>query len=73
MAPKIQDTIKIVCNRIAYMMFRAKDFINKIYNFPDDTIALDVVGRANLNEWRGVYTPQIFIDDYNMYNMKFVF
>ena len=68
-----KDTIKIVCNGIAYMMFRAKDFINKIYNSPDDIVALDVVGRANLNEWRGVYTPQIFIDDYNMYNMKFVF
>lgn len=68
-----KDTVKIVCNGIAYMMFRAKDFINKIYNFPNDIIALDIVGRANLNEWRGVYTPQIFIDDYNIYDMKFVF
>lgn len=68
-----KDTLKITYNGIAYMMFRAKELINKIYDFPTNIIALDIVGRANLNEWRGVYTPQIFIDDYNIYDDSLTF
>ena len=29
-------------------------------------IKLEVVGRANLNEWMGNYTPQIFITNYQI-------
>lgn len=68
-----KDTLKITYNGIAYMMFRAKELINKINEFPVNEIALDIVGRANLNEWRGIYTPQIFIDDYNIYDDSLVF
>lgn len=68
-----QDTVKIMCNGIAYMMFHAKDFIDRVRHVPFSTIAIDVVGRANMNEWRGVYTPQIFIDDYNLYDYDLMF
>ena len=68
-----QDTVKIMYNGIAYMMFHAKDFIDRVRHVPFSTITIDVVGRANMNEWRGVYTPQIFIDDYNLYNYDLMF
>lgn len=59
---KNQDTIKITKNGIAYMKFFAKDFIEEMKSYPND-IKLEVVGRANLNEWGGRVTPQIFIEN----------
>lgn len=59
---KNQDTIKITKNGIAYMKFFAKDFIEELKSYPND-IKLEVVGRANLNEWGGRVTPQIFIEN----------
>lgn len=60
-----KDTVKILKNGIAYMMFKAKNFIEEINNLPYNNIRLEVVGRANINNWMGNLTPQIFIDDYN--------
>lgn len=59
---KNQDTVKIMKNGIAYMKFFAKDFIEELKSYPND-IKLEVVGRANLNEWGGRVTPQIFIEN----------
>ena len=59
---KNQDTVKITKNGIAYMKFFAKDFIEELKSYPND-IKLEVVGRANLNEWGGRITPQIFIEN----------
>lgn len=53
---KNQDTVKIIKNGIAYMKFFAKDFIEELKSYPND-IKLEVVGRANLNEWGGRVTP----------------
>jgi len=61
---KNQDTVKIEKFGIAYMKFHAKDFINELAKY--DSIKLEVVGRANLNEWGGTYTPQIFITNYQI-------
>lgn len=63
---KNADTVKIVKFGIAYMKFHAKDFIEELNQYNE--ITLDVVGRANLNEWMGNYTPQIFIDNYEVRN-----
>lgn len=63
---KNADTVKIVKFGIAYMKFHAKDFIQELQEYNE--ITLDVVGRANLNEWMGNYTPQIFIDNYEVRN-----
>lgn len=27
---------------------------------------MEVIGRGNVNEWMGNYTPQIFIEDYEI-------
>ena len=61
---KNQDTVKITKFGIAYMKFHAKDFIEELGKY--DEVKLEVVGRANLNEWGGTYTPQIFISNYQI-------
>jgi hypothetical protein len=43
------------------MKFHAKDLIEELAQHPD--MKIEVVGRANLNEWGGKVTPQIFIED----------
>lgn len=64
---KNQDTVKCMVNGVAYMFFHAKDFISKLDELGDD-IKLEVVGRPNMNEWMGTFTPQIFVSDYEVRN-----
>lgn len=61
---KNQDTVKITKFGIAYMKFHAKEFLEELAKY--DNVKLEVVGRANLNEWMGNYTPQIFISNYQI-------
>lgn len=61
---KNADTVRIEKFGIAYMKFHAKDFIQELAQYND--IKLEIIGRANVNEWMGNYTPQIFIDDYQI-------
>ena len=46
------------------MKFHAKDMIEELNKLNE--IKLEVVGRANLNEWMGRYTSQIFISNYQI-------
>ena len=59
-----KDTLKIVKNGVAYMKFFAKDLIKELSK--GNKFRMDIVGRANLNEWMGTITPQIFIDAYDI-------
>ena len=61
---KNSDTVKIEKFGVAYMKFHAKDFIQELAQY--DSIKLEVVGRANLNEWGGYQIPQIFITNYQI-------
>lgn len=61
---KNKDTVKIVKNGIAYMKFFAKDLIEELNQH--ESIKLELVGKANLNEWNGITTPQIFIESYEI-------
>ena len=61
---KNSDTVKIEKFGVTYIKFHAKDFINELAKY--DSIKLEVVGRANLNEWMGNFTPQIFITNYQI-------
>lgn len=65
-----EDTIKIEKNGVAYMKFKSKKFIEEIKN--KESFILNLVGRANLNEWRGRKTPQIFIDDYEIIDEEII-
>ena len=58
---KNKDTVKFEKFGIAYMKFHAKDLIEELSKHP--SMKIEVVGRANLNEWGGRITPQIFIED----------
>lgn len=70
---KNKDTVKIIVNEIAYMLFHAKNFISELESLETSSYRLKVVGRANMNEWMGNKTPQIFIDDYNLYDNSLLF
>ena len=59
------DTVKIEYNGMSYLRFRAKDLIDEMKE-QGGNFELEIVGRANLNEWGGRVTPQIFIDDYEI-------
>ena len=58
---KNKDTVKFEKFGIAYMKFHAKDLIEELSKH--SSMKIEVVGRANLNEWGGKVTPQIFIED----------
>lgn len=68
---KNMDTLKIRKFGISYMKFHAKDLIEELQKYKE--IKMEVVGRANLNEWGGTVTPQIFIDQYQIENGEFGF
>lgn len=59
------DTIKFSCGGIDFIKFKAKDLIEEVANNPKAT-TIDIVGKANMNEWGGRRTPQIMIDDYQI-------
>lgn len=58
---KNKDTLKISKNGITYIKFFAKDLINEISKYNE--MQLTIVGTANVNEWNGIVTPQLFIKD----------
>ena len=63
---KNKDTVKFEKFGIAYMKFHAKDLIEELSKH--SSMKIEVVGRANLNEWCGKVTPQIFIEDIEVKN-----
>lgn len=68
---KNKDTVKIVKNGVAYMKFFAKDLIEELDSFGGQ-MKMEVIGRANLNEWMGKVTPQIYIDSYEIKEDKLI-
>ena len=58
---KNKDTLKISKNGITYIKFFAKDLINEISKYNE--MQLTIVGTANVNEWMGNVTPQLFIKE----------
>jgi len=59
-----KDSIKISCNGIDYIRFKDSDFIEQVIN--NRTALLTIYGRANLNNYMGKTTVQIFCDDYEL-------
>ena len=58
------DTLKINKFGISYMKFFAKDLIQKLNELNE--IKINLIGKPNLNEWGGSFTPQIFIEAYEV-------
>lgn len=59
---KNNDTLRFEKNGITYIKFHAKDLIERL-NGVNGELKVEVVGKANLNEWMGRVTPQIMIED----------
>ena len=59
-----KDSIKISYNGIDYVKFKDTDFIEEVME--NRTKKLTVYGRANLNEWMGKKSVQVFITDYEL-------
>lgn len=61
---KNKDTVKFEKFGITYIQFHAKQLIEDLSNLND--IKMEIVGKANINEWMGKITPQIFIEGYEV-------
>ena len=59
-----KDTIKIEKNGVAFMKFHATDMIEQLNKCNE--IKMNIVGRANINEWMGNQTAQIFIENWEV-------
>ena len=68
---KNEDTISFIINDIKYIQFKCKTG-NKLYDFlqdawdEEDSITFNIVGKPSINEYNGIKTPQIVIEDVNV-------
>jgi single-stranded-DNA-specific exonuclease len=60
-----KDTSKIDIHGVCLMKFKDQKFVDRFQRFTHG-FALSIVGRANINEYGGRTTPQIFITDYSL-------
>ena len=66
-----KDTVKFEKFGVVYIKFFAKDLIAELENY--DEIKMEVVGKANINEWGGRVTPQIMIENYEIKDNEYGF
>lgn len=66
-----KDTLKFEKFGVTYIKFFAKDLIAELENY--DEIKMEVVGKANVNEWGGRVTPQIMIENYEIKDNEYGF
>lgn len=65
---KNEDTIFFMINEIKYIQFRCKEG-NQLYDWlqnawdENDSVVFNIVGKPSINEYNGVRTPQIIIED----------
>ena len=59
-----KDSMKISYNGIDYVRFKDDEFVEQVMS--DRTKKLTIYGRANLNEFMGKKSVQVFIDDYEL-------
>lgn len=65
---KNEDTISFIINDIKYIQFKCKDG-NELYDWlqsawdENDSVVFNIVGKPSINEYNGVRTPQIIIED----------
>lgn len=65
---KNEDTISFMVNDIKYVQFKCKEG-NRLYDFlqnawdDNDSITFNIVGKPSINEYNGIRTPQIIIED----------
>lgn len=68
---KNEDTISFMIDKIKYIQFKCKEG-NQLYDFlqnawgQNDNVTFNLVGKPTINEYNGVRTPQIIIEDVNV-------
>lgn len=69
---KKDNTLKIsLPNGISLMKFKADDDLcDMLQNRNPGYYTFDIVGKCNINEWQGITSPQIFIEDYNIHGQS---
>lgn len=61
------DSVTFTINDIKYVQFKLSDgdplydFVNEWEGSEDDWMTIDVVGECSINEYQGIYTPQVII------------
>lgn len=60
-----KDTLKININGIDYIKFRAMEMIEEFQSL-NRPVQIELVCKANVNEWMGRRTPQMLIEDYEI-------
>ena len=68
---KNKDTVKFSKFGTTYIKFHAKDLIEELSQY--NNIKINLVGKANVNEWMGRETPQIIIEDYEVLDGTYSF
>lgn len=67
-----KDTVKFTNNGVSFVKFKDSDLVETIgrlkYGF-----SITVIGKANVNEWNGNFTPQIMIEDYKIRDTSYDF
>lgn len=63
---KNKDTLKFEKNGITYIKFHAKDIIPLLNQYEE--MRINLIGKANLNEWNFRKIPQIFIEDLEVFD-----
>lgn len=65
---KNEDAVSFTINEIKYIQFKCKEG-NPLYDFlqdawdENDSVTFNIVGKTTINEYNGVRTPQIIIED----------
>ena len=63
------DSVAFTINDIKYVQFKLTegdplyDFVNEWTGSGDDWITIDAVGECSINEYGGIYTPQVIINN----------
>lgn len=66
-----KDTVKFTVNGITYIKFKDESLLEKLTK--NITMTVTILGKANLNEYMGNKTPQIFIENYEIKDTTYEF
>jgi single-stranded-DNA-specific exonuclease len=60
---KKEETFKIWLNGVEFIKFKSAELVQQIKESSSNLFHMQIVGRAQINEWNNKFTPQIIIDD----------
>lgn len=74
LSPDKKPTLKISCENIDFMKFKSsEEEYDKLKGSNFGTVFINLLGKPNINSWRGRTTPQILITDYEIAGNRYSF